>query len=144
MNTIKDIVQKNIKKYKTNCPFQIAKEKGIVILYEDLGSIFGYYSNYKRIKLIHINNKLDEHSQRFVCAHELGHAILHPKSNTPFLRNNTFYSVDKIEVEANTFAVELLIPDNADCETIYEAAALYGVPKKLAHLKTYCNKENQT
>lgn len=138
MNTIKDIVQKNIKKYQTNCPFQIAKEKGIVILYEDLGSIFGYYSNYKRIKLIHINNKLDEHSQRFVCAHELGHAILHPKSNTPFLRNNTFYSVDKIEVEANTFAVELLIPDEENnCSTIYEAAALYGVPKKLAHLKNF-------
>ena len=47
--------------------------------------------------------------QRTVCAHELGHAVLHTHANTPFLRKNTFFSVDKLEIEANTFAALLLI-----------------------------------
>ncbi|SDH22721.1 protein of unknown function [Aneurinibacillus thermoaerophilus] len=116
MTGIKEIVRQLIKKHKSNDPFQIAKEKNIIILFAELGTTFGFYSSYKRIQFIHLNNQLDEMMQRFVCAHELGHAVLHPKSNTPFLRANTLFSVEKLEVEANTFAVELLLPD----EVIYQ------------------------
>jgi Zn-dependent peptidase ImmA (M78 family) len=48
-----------------------------------------------------------------IAVHELGHAFLHQKANTPFLRKNTFFSDEKIEMEANTFAVELLVQDVA-------------------------------
>ena len=41
---------------------------------------------------------------------------MHPKANTPFLLANTYQSVDKLEIEANKFAVEFLITD----ETLYE------------------------
>jgi Zn-dependent peptidase ImmA (M78 family) len=111
MKSIKEIVKRLIKKHKSNDPFQIAKEKNIIILFAELGNTLGFYSSYKRIQFIHINNQLNEMMQRFVCAHELGHAVLHPKSNTPFLRANTLFSVERLEVEANTFAVELLLPD---------------------------------
>jgi len=113
----------------------------MIILYEPLGSTLGYYSTYKRIKFIHINNGLNGIWQRFVCAHELGHAILHPKVNTPFLRSNTLFSVQRIEREANTFAVELLMPDYTICacenksRSIYEIAASCGIPKELVNLK---------
>ena len=36
---------------------------------------------------------------------------MHPLSNTPFLRNGTLFSVNKLEVEANQFAIDLLIDD---------------------------------
>jgi len=50
--------------------------------------------------------------QRTVCAHESGHAVLHEEVNTLFLRKNTFLSVDRLEIEANTFAAFLLIDKN--------------------------------
>lgn len=75
--------------------------------------------------------------QRFVCAHELGHAVLHPGLNTPFMKANTLLSTDRIEREANTFAVELLMPDELiqEYQTIYEAAVACGVPAEIASLK---------
>lgn len=140
-NQIKKIVEKLVKKHGTNNPFEIASQKGIVLLFEPLGGIYGYHHSFKRIKIIHIHSELDETTQRFVCAHELGHAVLHPELSTSFLRKNTLLCMDKVEREANEFAVELLIPDdflytyrNTDM-TIYEVATTYGVPKEVIHLK---------
>ncbi|MDQ7094169.1 ImmA/IrrE family metallo-endopeptidase [Desulfosporosinus sp. PR] len=132
---------KLIRRYKTNDPRKIAEAKNINIIYEPLGSTLGYYSTYKRINFIHINSSLNSIWQRFVCAHELGHAILHPKVNTPFLRSNTLFSVQRIEREANEFAVELLMPDvtfrayENRSRSIYEIAARHGIPEELISLK---------
>ncbi|ANC09224.1 MULTISPECIES: ImmA/IrrE family metallo-endopeptidase [Bacillus] len=140
---IKDYVMKIVKKHGTTNPFEIAKRKDIIVLFEDLGNTLGFYNTYKRFKFIHINNRIDETTQRFVCAHELGHALLHPKANTPFLRNKTFFSVDRLEIEANTFAVELLLPDEMISEyqdtnlSIQEIAEIYGIPESFARLKSY-------
>ncbi|RTE05514.1 ImmA/IrrE family metallo-endopeptidase [Paenibacillus whitsoniae] len=134
---IKQLVSQLIRKYGTNNPFTIAAEKNILILFEPLGEMMGYFNTYKRIPMIHINSGLDEVDQRFTCAHELGHAVLHPKVNTPFLRRHTLQSIEKIEKEANTLAVELLIPDESLLTgvSIYDAARLCGVPEEVAHLK---------
>lgn len=140
---IKDYVLKTVKKHGTTNPFEIAKRKDIIVLFEDLGNTLGFYNTYKRFKFIHINNKINETTQQFVCAHELGHAVLHPKANTPFLRNQTFFSVDRLEIEANTFAVELLLTDemiSAYKDTrlsIQEIAEAHGIPGGFARLKTY-------
>jgi len=128
-----------IKKFQTNCPFQIAREMGVNILFEELGNTLGYFSTYKRIKTIHINCKLPEFDQRFTCAHELGHVIQHPAVNTPFLKRNTLFSISKIEREANQFAVELLLPDTLLFEykdiSLSQIAATRGIPDKLICLK---------
>jgi len=143
MQPIKQIVQRLVKRHGTNDPATITSQKGILILYEDFKNIWGYFNISKRIPMIHVNRNLDEHLQRFVIAHELGHRILHPKVNVPFLRANTFQSIDRVEREANEFAVELLIPDSLLHEhrhsgmTIREAAAIYGVPGDVAHLKKF-------
>ncbi|MEB4819044.1 ImmA/IrrE family metallo-endopeptidase [Bacillus thuringiensis] len=140
---IKEYVMKIVKKHGTTNPFEITKRKDIIVLFEDLGNTLGFYNTYKRFKFIHINNRIDETTQRFVCAHELGHALLHPKANTPFLRNKTFFSVDRLEIEANTFAVELLLPDEMISEyqdtnlSIQEIAEIYGIPESFARLKSY-------
>ncbi|EWG12712.1 ImmA/IrrE family metallo-endopeptidase [Cytobacillus firmus] len=140
MNWIKRAVQDIIYKYKTNDPYELATFKNIHVVEWDLHhEIQGFYKYDKRNKYIVINSNLERFQQNFVCAHELGHSELHPRVNTPFLRENTLYSTSRIEMEANTFAVELLIPDFSLHEnsqtTIYEAAAYYGVPQEIAHLK---------
>lgn len=106
--TISEQVDELLKAYNTNCPFKLAKFLGIQIVHEQLGNTLGYYNRRFRVKVIHINENLDEYRKIFVCAHELGHALLHPEANTPFLKTNTFFSTEKIEREANEFAVHLL------------------------------------
>lgn len=134
---IKGTVTQLIVHHGTNCPFEIASQRNITVLYDTLGEMLGYFSTYKRMKMIHINKQISKQEQKFTCAHELGHSILHPGVSTPFLQRNTFQSVDKIERQANQFSVELLIPDELLLEgmSIYEAAAMCGVPQEVAHLK---------
>jgi Zn-dependent peptidase ImmA (M78 family) len=145
MSGIKEDVVQLVKKHQSNNPFELAEMCNIIVLYEPLGKTLGYYNVHKRVQMIHINQDIDEILQRFVCAHELGHAILHPKANTPFLKRHTFFSVDKIEVEANTFAVELLMLDEKIREfkntnlSIEEIAQICGVPRGLSYLKNFTN-----
>ena len=113
---VNDTILRLTKKYNTSDPYELADALNISVFYEELGTINGYYNKPLRMKQIHINHNLGEQDAKFTCAHELGHAILHPNASTPFLRSKTFLSVDKLEIEANTFAVNLLIPD---CE-IYD------------------------
>ncbi|WP_438498540.1 ImmA/IrrE family metallo-endopeptidase [Paenibacillus sp. IHBB 3054] len=138
---IKTTVAQLIKKHRTNDPFEIASQKNILVLFELLGDMLGYYNSSRRLQMIHINSDASLQDQRFTCAHELGHVILHPNVNTPFLRRHTLYSVDRIEREANQFAVELLMPDEFLYEfrhknfTMQETGAIYGVPSGLERLK---------
>lgn len=91
------------------------------------------------MKQIHINQSLDEKDAEFTCAHELGHAILHPNASTPFLRSKTFLSVDKLEIEANTFAVNLLIPNEIIIEnatfTTNQLSRLLGYEEEIIKLR---------
>lgn len=128
--------------YKTDDPFDVIAYKKILLLYEDLGSINGYYSLILRQKQIHINRNLSCSQQRFTATHELGHAILHPKANTPFLLANTYQSVDRLEIEANKFAVEFLISDDDLWEcmrcrdfSIEQTARYLGYHKRLIELR---------
>lgn len=136
---IKRIAEKLMRKYDTNNPFKLADELGIVVKYDDLGNTWGYFITYKRIKIIHINKNIDEWLQRYTCAHELGHSILHKGVPTPFLKKHTLFSIEKIERQANTFAVELLMPDDIiskyDGYTIHNIADIVGVPNGLEVLK---------
>ncbi|MEK4882673.1 MULTISPECIES: ImmA/IrrE family metallo-endopeptidase [Paenibacillus] len=127
-----DIVQKIIKIHGTNNPLKIAALLGIKIYYEDLGNnIWGYYVKLSRIPQIHINERLDDSLILFAVSHELGHHFLHPGINTPFLRKNTLYSVDKIEREAHSFAVSLLIGKEGPeiWETSYQFLNRCGIPE---------------
>ncbi|MDQ0269019.1 ImmA/IrrE family metallo-endopeptidase [Cytobacillus purgationiresistens] len=126
-------VEKLITRFNTNCPFKIASALGIHVIYEDLGSTLGYFNQHFRIKIIHINENTSEEKQQFICAHELGHAILHPHANTPFLKKFTLYSTDKMEQEANLFALRLLFLAGVyhGQLSIKEAVERYGIPKKV-------------
>src|SRR5690625_1984809 len=135
---IKEIVGELVKKHGTNDPFEIAAAKNIYVFEQNLHEeVYGFYKYIRRNKFIYINSNLHPKDKCFTCAHELGHSEIHPRLSTPFLKRKTLFSVDKIEVEANRFAVELLMPDNDLYKlndtnlTINEAANIYGVPKEV-------------
>lgn len=132
---ISDIVKRLCKQYDSSDPFTLARQMKVDVIYEPLGTIRGYYSHFSRKKIIHINNALDENREAFVCAHELGHAILHPKSNTPFLRDYTLFSVNKLEIEANRFASCILYSDEELLEytdySLDQLTKILGLPPEL-------------
>lgn len=134
--TIQQTVETVIHRGKSRNPFSLAESLHIIVLWEPLGEIQGYYNCCYRQKFIHINDSLEGHCADFTCAHELGHAILHPRINTPFLRRSTLFSVDRLETEANHFAVDLLYDDEELIPYLYrsitDAADYMGVNLSLA------------
>lgn len=133
MTYFKIDIAKLVKKHETNDPFQLARSLGIVILFMDLGEVYGFFRTYKRVKTIVINSQLDEWLKRYVCAHELGHAIQHTNINTSFFKKNTFYSIGRIEREANEFAVNLLLYDKnlQNYETNVDILRENGIPYEM-------------
>lgn len=144
MLSIKEAVDSICSKCGSRDPFEIARQKRILVLYECLGTIRGFYSKANRQKFIHINRELPRELQSIVCAHELGHAVLHPNANTPFLRANTFFSVNRFEIEANKFMVCMLVSDEYLCDafeygyTLPQIAGNVGLPDSLIEYRVNC------
>ena len=138
---VKKIAVQTAMRYRTCDPYEIADARGIQIIYAPLKSILGYYTKYKRVQCIILNDGLPLPLQRFVCAHELGHSICHTNMNTQWLKENTLVSTDRIEREASTFAVELLLPDALVREypehSLEHLCGMVGIPLDLCSLKKF-------
>ncbi len=137
---IRQEVDKLVQRYNTRDVYELIDNLNIILLRVPLhSSINGMYQYFKRNKIIYLNNNLDIIMERHVLAHELGHAILHPKINITYLESNTFYSKEKFEIAANTFAAELLITDSLFNEykksTLDEMALIENLPKELINIK---------
>lgn len=130
------------KRFCSNDPFEIAGQLGYLILYTPLKEIRGFHQKLKRCHIIYLDNSLGEHEAAFVCAHELGHALLHGKTNRLFLDSSTYFVSQKYENEADRFAVQLLHPDE-EVEnliklyqyTVPQIARMWGVPEELAQYR---------
>ena len=136
---VHNIVEQTVYKYKTRSPYELAERMDIIVQKNDLGTVRGYYFKKYRIKQIILHNDLTESDERFVMAHEVGHAIMHEDINTPFLMGNTLFSKNKFEREANLFAIELLVPDEIITEnpdlTLEQLARMTGYQKGLLERK---------
>lgn len=135
---IRKIVAYYTKNYNTHNPFEIADHLGILYQFGNL-DFEGCYMFLKNHRYIFINQGLPDQEKQLVMAHELGHAILHRKENCYFIRNKTLLLNSKNEIEANKFAVELLI-DNTFLEehnyyTIGQIARLLDYHEKLIELR---------
>lgn len=136
---IKRIVNDLIEKYETRNVYELCKCLDIKIFYHELGNIKGLYQKEGNCYMIHLNNNLNPFDEIVVLAHELGHAILHKRTNVCFLKRFTYLETNKYELQANFFAVELLIDDNDfinfikenEYATVYNASQHFKVPTEL-------------
>ena len=108
---IKNLAKQLIKKYGLNDPLEIALAKGIILLEEDLGEVYGYSHTYKRQSLIHLNKNCSLKTKRLVCAHELGYLLIHPKEEIHLVTDSSLEPKDDFERYARIFAAQLLISD---------------------------------
>jgi Zn-dependent peptidase ImmA (M78 family) len=111
------IPSKLISRYGTRDPFRICREKGIEVMFrDDFTGQKGAFSLMLNVPFIFINNNLSDEMKRIVCAHELGHAMLHRKLCRQ-RKNQTIYEYEifdirsSTEYEANIFVANLLIDE---------------------------------
>lgn len=128
-----------IRKYGTRNPFKIAKELGYIVLHVPLTGIRGFHQYVKRCHIIYIDSALSRRDAAFVCAHELGHALLHKNCNRIFMDTHTHLITSRYEVEADRFAVNLLFGDDELCgflaHPVQVAADCMGVSIGLAEYR---------
>lgn len=114
-------------------PFEAAEITGAKISYKDLGSLKGAYFGTFSVPVIVISDSLDENMRRVVCAHELGHHILH-SGNIQSCTKICFDSgVGKLEREANIFAAAFLIDYDKAAEYLSDG---YSFSQTAAFLET--------
>lgn len=134
----KDAAEKTIKKYRTSDPYILAEKMDIIIHRVNLGAVRGMCYSTRRIRQIFLHYDLPVHLERFVLGHEIGRMVMHPDSNAPFL-SGTLFSKERYELEANEFAIRLLLPDIEIMEhwdyTIDQWAMVYGLPREIMRLR---------
>jgi Zn-dependent peptidase ImmA (M78 family) len=111
-------------------PFEICEQQNISVLIEPLGTVKGYYCQLHDYPFVFISTELDDYEKKLVCAHELGHALLHPEINLFY----TVFPVEKYERQANNFAVNLLLMESKEDYPdydLYQLAQVAGIPKSL-------------
>lgn len=139
---ITSIVNQLVKKHHTRNPFAIAEALDVIVMHYPL-EMRGMYFYASRCHMIYINDTLSNHEKRLVCAHELGHMIMHKGTNSIFLSRSTHLNTSKYEIEANRFAINLLISDEDIWEhvwtyndlTLQQLSDLFGYDEKLIELR---------
>lgn len=126
----------------TRDPFEIAKMCRAELIIKELGSLKGFYKIINDVPFIFINKSLSGAEARLVCAHELGHHALHRNfARVGFEEFTLFSETSRREYEANLFAAELLIDEEALEEFIEygytqsQIAAAFGIDEKLIEMK---------
>lgn len=114
-------VRNLIKKHGTKNPYVLCKLLNIHIRYMELGEVKGAYKKIVTNKFIIINQDLSEFMQLVVLCHELGHAVLHNSKEIQAFKDYDLFPKfsNRIELEANKFASELLFDDNNEIYGYY-------------------------
>ena len=145
--SICEAVEKLKRQYGESDPFKLCGLMGISVLYKDMGkdenSCKGFFLPQSRVCCIVINDNFSPEFQRVICAHELGHAVLH-KNIAGVKDFHDFYMFNQNsqrENDANIFAAELLLKDedvytalNEDT-TFFQTALDFKVPVELLDFK---------
>lgn len=100
--------------WKTNDPYEIAERLGIMVMHsasclKDFTAHTIKMPGYPTV--ISINDKFDDHAKRVLCAHEVGHALLHENCVNHFAITSKNVNTN-VELEANVFAIALLSDDD--------------------------------
>lgn len=110
---INNIVEGIKEIYNTNNPYLICDSLDIKIIYLDKsnpllkGNEACYIRSYFNFELIYLVKNLDAIYEKFILAHEIGHAILHTEMSTAAF-NIKLLNHGKYEKQATYFAIKLL------------------------------------
>lgn len=131
-----------LREYGTRDPFMLAREMHIELLVRELGTLKGFYKDVYGTPFIFLSRHLSRGEATLVCAHELGHHLLHRQfAAFGFEEVSVFSPASRREYEANLFAAELLLDTKevldaarAGC-TAAQIAAELGADVRLVELK---------
>lgn len=136
---ISSLAKSLVKKHGTCNPFKIIESLNVIVVFYPLEGVNGFYQYFQRNNIIYIDERLSDPERMFVCSHELGHMLLHKNANAIFLDSRTQLNTTKYELEADRFAVNLLIQDDEIEEhlefTTEQLSRLFGYSKKLIELR---------
>ena len=136
---IKRKVNQLVRLFGTRDPFEMIKGMNVILVFYPLDGVRGFYQYFKRNNIIYIDESLSRNDQQFVCAHELGHMFLHKRCNALFMDTRTQFNTSRYELEADKFAVNLLISDSVLREypdySTDQLSRLFGYSKKLIELR---------
>lgn len=134
-------------KYDETDPVRLCRAMGILLLYEPMGedpnACKGFYLCQSRVQVITVNSSLPEALGRIILTHEIGHSVLHRRASgvRAFHDFRLFDETSVYEYEANIFAADFLMEDNAVLSLLngdvsfFGAADMLGVPPELLDFK---------
>ena len=142
-NYIYDTVTGLIEKYGTREPFELAQALGIKVIETVIKPLQGAFYIIDGQSVIFVEESLRRDQKLLVCAHEVGHSILHPDlvKAGKLAEFEVFDMRDQVEYEANIFASHLLIDENElighlkQGYTVFETAMMIGVNANLVNIK---------
>lgn len=136
---IKEKADSLSRKYQSRNPFEVIKGMNVILVFAPLTGVRGFYQYFQRNNIIYIDENLPYHEKMFVCAHEMGHMLLHKKANAVFMDSRTLLNTSHYEKEANVFAINFLIGNDMLYEhrefTIDQLSRLWGYQKEMIELR---------
>ena len=143
---IERLVSRILTEHQTRDPFEICSNLGIAVFRRPLLGVRGLMQIWDGVTVVQIAEDLSERAAAFVCAHELGHTLLHSGLNRVFLDSHTLFAPSKFENRADKFAFKLLygIPPLMREEPLYDwqiadclNISLSDVNRRLAELDVF-------
>lgn len=140
MDWIKNIVIGLIEVYETRDVCELLDLLEITLIKKKLinDEKGRFFRDIFKNEFIFISDEISIEEEKIIIAHELGHLILHTDLTTSYYTENHLLNKDQIEVQANKFAAELLIPDDIEINvgtTIKQLACCLKVSEELVKLK---------
>lgn len=131
-----------VREHGTRDPFALARALHVEILIRELGTLQGFYKDVYGTPFIFLSCRLHRAAAKQVCAHELGHHLLHRQfAAYGFEEVSVFSPASRREYEANLFAAELLLDTRSvfaaarQGYTAAQIAASYGADVRLVEMK---------
>ncbi len=124
-----------VRQYGTHDPFRLCEYMDIYVLMSDFKYQKGVFRVINNFPFIFINENLSLETQRMICAHELGHAMLHKDLANQMgglIETELFAVTNSCEVEANQFAAALLIEDGELLDLLHEGYDLLSCAREMS------------
>ncbi len=131
-DNIIELVESLVEEHDERDPFALCECLDIfVMMYDFTGEIQGYCFTYEDVQSVVINNNLNRFMKKYICAHELGHLLMHDYF-AKHIDVTVYDMTAKPEYEANLFAAELLITDESVFDLLETYPNYYDVAKELS------------